>query len=39
MIHDMIEEPEDSDNDERNDNENFSDNVSILNKILKINSN
>ena len=38
MIYDIIEEPEDSDNDERNDNENFSDNVSILNKIIKINN-
>ena len=45
MIYDIIEdeEPEDSDNDgsnsnESNSNENFPDNVSILNKILKINN-
>ena len=43
MIYDRIEEPEDSDNDERDSNEsdsneNYPDNVSILNKILKINN-
>jgi hypothetical protein len=38
VIFEIIEEPEESDNDGRDDNENFSDNVSILNKILEINN-